>query len=77
MSNWVIAYRGADRQEHELVAQASGALTEQRAAMIVSDFLRLQIRSQSAAASMTAAGPELYNFQIISIREDLDGTGST
>lgn len=72
MSTWVIVYRGADRQEHELVAQASGVLTEQGAAMIVSDFLRLQKVSQSTRPNNSTVPPEHYNFQIIGIRSDRD-----
>lgn len=72
MSTWVIIYRGADRQERELVAQASGALTEQGAAMIVSEFLRLQNQSQALTALSPSTLPEHYNFQIVGIRKEPD-----
>ena len=66
MSTWVISYRNADRSEHQIEAEAVGVLTEQGAAMLVSDYLRQQ---QSARDGAPLAA-EHYNFQIIRIQRD-------
>ena len=65
VSTWVIGYRNADRSEHQITADAAGVLTEQGAAMLVSDYLRQQ--------QLTKGGDQLaseqYNFQIIRIHQ--------
>ncbi|WP_426161486.1 hypothetical protein [Pseudoduganella sp. R-34] len=63
VSTWVIAYRNADRSEHQIQAKAAGVLTEQGAAMLVSDYLR----QQQASSTDTPLAAEQYNFQIIRI----------
>jgi len=63
VSTWVISYRNADQSEHQIKAKAAGVLTEQGAAMLVSDHLR-QRQSSRSGAPLAA---EQYNFQIIRI----------
>jgi hypothetical protein len=65
VSTWVISYRNADRSEHQIKANAAGVLTEQGAAMLVSDHLRQQQASRSGAP----LAAEQYNFQIIHIHQ--------
>lgn len=72
MPTWVITYCGADRQEQQLLARASGTLTEQGAAMIVSNFLRLPASANSTPGNECLSITEQYNFQIIGIRKDPD-----
>lgn len=69
MSTWVIAYRSADRTEHQIMADAAGVLTEQGAAMLVTDFLR----QQQMAGGDSSLSAELYNFQIIRIHRVAGG----
>ncbi|HEY0586250.1 MAG TPA: hypothetical protein VGD52_08975 [Pseudoduganella sp.] len=66
VSTWVIAYRSADRSEHQIMAEAAGVLTEQGAAMLVTDYLR----QQQLAVGGNPMAAELYNFQIIRIHCD-------
>jgi hypothetical protein len=66
VSTWVIAYRLADRSEHQITAQAADVLTEQGAAMLVTDYLR----QQQLAVGGDPMPAELYNFQIIRIHRD-------
>lgn len=63
VSTWMIAYRSADRSEHQILANAESVLTEQGAAMLVTDYLR----QQQLADGGKPLSAELYNFQIIRI----------
>jgi hypothetical protein len=65
VSTWVIGYRNADRSEHQITADAAGVLTEQGAAMLVSDYLRQQQLAKDGGQMAT----EQYNFQIIRIHQ--------
>jgi len=65
VSTWVIGYRNADRSEHQITADAAGVLTEQGAAMLVSDYLRQQQLAKDGGQMAT----EQYNFQIIHIHQ--------
>lgn len=60
---WVIAYRSADRSEHQIMANAAGVLTEQGAAMLVTDYLR----QQQLADGGNPVAAAVYNFQIVRI----------
>lgn len=71
VSTWVIAYRGADRCEYQIKANATGVLTEQGAAMLVSEYLREQ---QSRKGETGQPATEHYNFQIIHIHQLPAGT---
>jgi len=65
VSTWVISYRNADRSEHQIEAEAAGVLTEQGAAMLVSDHLR----QQQSSRSDSPVAAEQYNFQITRIHQ--------
>lgn len=71
VSTWVIAYRGADRCEYQIKANATGVLTEQGAAMLVSEYLREQ---QTSKGDDAQPATEHYNFQIIYIHQLAGGT---
>ncbi len=70
MSTWVIAYRSADRSEHQISAISADVLTEQGAAMLVSEYLRQQQLAQGGGPLAT----EQYNFQITGIHQVPGGT---
>lgn len=72
MPTWTIVYRGADQQEHELVAQTSNILGALDAAMIVGNFLRLQKLSEVTVGLSASASACQYHVQIVNIRQDTD-----
>lgn len=73
MFTWVIGWRGSDGNEHQLAANADDTLTEQKAAMIVSNFIRLQALTQADAEDQKNSIKQQYNFQITSISRENGG----